>query len=160
MMQSRQELLIIGIGNTLRRDDGAGWVLAERLAAALRAAGQLVHLRCVHQLAPELAEEIAESTATALLFVDVAAGGEAPAVQPVVPDPTAFPASTHHLAPAALLLLVEKLYGPWPPTWLATVPGVDFEHGEGLSAVAAAGVEAALEAVWTQPCCARNRPPV
>ena len=48
-------VLVVGIGNTLRRDDGAGCFFAEALAAELVRAGVDVTLELHHQLAPELA---------------------------------------------------------------------------------------------------------
>jgi hydrogenase maturation protease len=56
--------LVIGIGNPLRRDDGAGWWLARRAEPWLPAA----QLRTVHQLTPELAEDLA--AAARVLFID------------------------------------------------------------------------------------------
>ena len=53
------DLLIIGIGNSLRRDDGAGLVLARGLAETWQTAGHRVQLIETHQLVPELAEPIA-----------------------------------------------------------------------------------------------------
>ncbi len=40
--------LVIGIGNTLRRDDGAGWLFAQALADALQDAGAAVELILQH----------------------------------------------------------------------------------------------------------------
>lgn len=134
--------LIIGIGNPLRRDDGAGWRLAERLAASLQAAGQAVHLRQVQQLLPELAEEIAELEVDAIIFADVAAGATAAQIIPLTPAADPAQGGSHHLGPAMLLFLLDRLYGRRLPAWLATVPGVDFGHGEGLSAAAEAEMQA------------------
>jgi hypothetical protein len=41
---------------------------------------------------------------------------------------------SHGLTPAQLLILARGLYGYAGEAWLATVPGVEFGHGEGLSA--------------------------
>ena len=41
-------VLVIGIGNTLRRDDGAGWLFAQALADELRSAGVEVDLLLQH----------------------------------------------------------------------------------------------------------------
>ena len=63
--------LAIGIGNTLRRDDGIGPWLAERIEE-WRLPG--IRTKTVHQLTPEIAAEIAE--ANAVLFLDASAVGE------------------------------------------------------------------------------------
>ncbi len=48
------------------------------------------------------------------------------------------PVLGHHLIPSALLLYARRLYGVCPPAWLVTVPGYDFDLGEGFSAKTAA----------------------
>ncbi len=40
---------------------------------------------------------------------------------------------SHGLGAAALIELARRLYGFGGEAWLATVPGADFDHGEGLS---------------------------
>ena len=40
---------------------------------------------------------------------------------------------SHGLGATALIEVARRLYGFGGEAWLATVPGVDFEHGEGLS---------------------------
>ena len=72
--------LVIGIGNTLRRDDGAGWFFAQALADALHNAGAAVELILQQQLTPETAEIVAEQAAAQVVFVDAsveAANGDA-----------------------------------------------------------------------------------
>ena len=40
---------------------------------------------------------------------------------------------SHGLGAVELIELARRLYGYEGEAWLATVPGVDFDHGEGLS---------------------------
>lgn len=135
-------VLIIGIGNTLRRDDGAGWFFAEALAAALTAAGKRVHLELHHQLTPELAVEAAELQPCVIIFVDASV-----AVDEAVATPLAETGSQalvgHGLTPSALLTLMRRLYAVDVAAWLVQTPACDFGHGEGLSAIAERGVHAA-----------------
>ena len=75
--------LVIGYGNTLRSDDGAGQRVAEKIGQwELPGVGALA----VHQLTPELAENIAQ--ADAVIFVDaVATNSENPVsvkIQPLL----------------------------------------------------------------------------
>ena len=65
--------LIIGVGNTLRRDDGAGILLAEAVAGALAEQGKAVEIRLLQQLLPEMAEEICEIKAQTVLIADCSA---------------------------------------------------------------------------------------
>lgn len=128
-------MLVLACGNPLREDDGVGW----RLAAKLRGPG--LDVRCVHQLGPELAEDV--SRAEAVLFLDAREGGEPGAVEIEDLSPAAEgPGLSHALSPRALLLCAERLYGRAPSAALLTVAGERFGHGEGLSPRVAAAVAA------------------
>lgn len=144
--------LVIGLGNSLRGDDGVGCWLAER-AGRWRPSPQVL---TVQQLTPELAEPLAR--ARRVLFVDAWLGplpGEAEAaaviglppakpwlqcLQPAAEATTADPAAphpsgafSHQLPPSELLAITALLYGRVPPAWLLLVPGFRFAHGDGLS---------------------------
>ena len=87
--------LIIGVGNTLRRDDGAGIWLAEAVAGALAERGKAVEIRLLQQLLPEIAEEICESKAQTVLIADCSAEGNEEQegwVQRLLPAETAWQA--------------------------------------------------------------------
>lgn len=138
-------ILIIGIGNTLRRDDGAGWFAAEALAAALEAAGRPVHLILHQQLTPEMALDAMELQPVAILFVDASV-----AVAETTLTPLRTPAfesladhGDHDLTPPMLLTLMRRLYAVEAPAWLVQTPARDLSHGEGLSEAAQQGVWAA-----------------
>ena len=130
-------LLIIACGNSLRSDDGAGLIFAERLEYACRALDVVVERISVHQLLPELAADIAAEVVQAVVFVDtrLAAPGDLPALQPLSLK-AASPSVGHHLTPAVLLLYAQALYHHCPPAWQITIPGVNFDHGESLSETA------------------------
>lgn len=136
-------ILIIGIGNTLRRDDGAGWFFAEALTAALEMAGHCVHLELHHQLTPELAIEAAELQPAAILFVDASVTVEEATFGPLTAAVAESAAGGHALTPATLLTVMRRLYGVAAPGWLVQTPAADFGHGEGLSAPAQRGVQMA-----------------
>jgi hydrogenase maturation protease len=133
-------LLVIGIGNTLRRDDGAGWIFAEALAAELARAGVEVTLELHHQLTPEVALGAAELQATDIVFVDASAAVASPVLTRLVED-AGGSAASHHLSPATCLAILDRLYGVKAEGWLVQTPAEDFGHGEGLSAVAQRGVD-------------------
>ena len=147
-------ILLIAYGNPLRRDDGAGLRLAELMTRRWRAAGMPVRRLAVHQLTPELAAEIAEPDVAAVVFVDARAeplvvdnpAALAVAVTPLALPDAASPSLGHHIGPATLLAYAALLLDgrPAPPAWLVTTPGLDFEHGEGLSEAASVAVEAAF----------------
>jgi len=145
-------ILVIGIGNTLRRDDGAGWIFAEMLASELQKAGQRVHLASQHQLTLELAEEAAELRPSHIIFVDASVTTHDAALTPLLgaAPGSAAPvnaapvnAASHGLTPAALFALMRRLYAVAAAGWLVQTPAEDFGHGEGLSEAARHGVQAA-----------------
>ncbi len=130
-------ILLVGYGNTLRRDDGVGPMVVRRVAERVGRAD--LRALCCHQLTPELAAELSASEVEAAIFVDAATdpqAGEKPAtsfqLRPLSGSDEPVP-SGHHLTPGVLLALAEKLYGRAPSAWLAEIPAVDFAFGEGLS---------------------------
>lgn len=136
--------LAVGVGNTLRGDDGAGRVAARRLGA-LRPS---LEVRELQQLGPELAEELAGQEV--VLFLDASVSTEAPRLSLVVPD-EAGAASTHHCAPGHLLALAAALYGRRPSRCaLLELPARELALGEGLSAETAGALEEgmALAVEW------------
>ena len=114
--------LVIGIGNSLRGDDGVGALLAEQVGG-----------RSVQQLTPELAAELAELEA--VLFIDawLAPAGATPRLVEVIPAAAGAPDS-HRFEPAQLLAISQALYGRAPAACLLHVPAHAFEHGTTLSA--------------------------
>lgn len=141
--------LVIGWGNELRGDDAAGCRVADAVEGWAR---HDVVVLLVHQLTPELIENIAN--ARCVIFVDaraVPAGDPADVhVERLTPAPDSdvhAPVMGHHGSPAELVSLAGLLYGVTPEAWLVGVPAFDFQLGAPLSARAQAGVEAALERV-------------
>lgn len=141
-------ILLIGYGNPLRRDDGAGPALAGMLEA--RGGRNDLRVITVHQLVPELAQDLAAVDVAAVLFLDASVGGctgcTAVTIQPlggVRPSPP--PILGHQFSPAALLCYAELLRGAALPAWQITIPGIDFGYGEGLSVSSEKNLAAAFE---------------
>jgi hydrogenase maturation protease len=137
------QILVIGYGNALRGDDGAGPAVA-RSIESLHLPG--VRTQALHQLTPELAEDI--SVARAVIFVDARQAPEARAVEVLPLEPATQPEIRAHTSnPGAVLALAKTLYGRCPPTWLITIPAADFELGERFSSVTARAVADAVQKV-------------
>ncbi|GIV72224.1 hydrogenase maturation protease [Caldilinea sp.] len=132
-------VLVIGIGNTLRRDDGAGWLFAAALAERLQQAGATVHLLLQQQLTPELAIDAVEMAPDQIIFVDASLDVEETALTEVTPSIEA-PVLDHRLDAAALLTLMRRLYAVQARSWLVQTPARDLGHGEGLSEKAQEGL--------------------
>ena len=124
-------MLVIGYGNDLRSDDGAGVRAATILAA------QSLPLRVViaTQLTPDLAEDIA--SAAQVVFVDAYPAPESGAslrVEKIFGDEAEKPSVMGHYGnPAALLHLAEELFGASPDAWMVGIPAYSFIAGETIS---------------------------
>ena len=135
-------LLVVGYGNTLRRDDGVGILVAEAVAA-LNLAGVEVITR--HQLVPELVEPL--SLARAVVFVDADAQARGDVQLRLIEPADGAQILAHATDPRSLLALSGQLFGFSPKAWSLGIPADDFGFGDGLSPRAEAGREAALEAI-------------
>ena len=132
--------LVIGYGNTLRNDDGAGQIVAEKVAN-----WKLNNLRAiaVHQLTPELAANLAE--VEQIIFVDAYPACDQRTVQTYPLQPLAtMTLKSHTSDPRVLLTLTETLYNHCPQAWWVLIPGVNFELGEELSPLTQNGITEAL----------------
>jgi hydrogenase maturation protease len=132
-------VLVIGYGNPLRRDDGAGPAVAERFAKK-----DGVRVIIAHQLVPELADELV--VYERVVFVDAAVTTHRVEVRQL--DPAECDLCLGHTGdPEWLLGLTAALHGSCPPGWLVTLPAHDLGHGEGLSVETRTAVDAAVELV-------------
>ena len=125
-------MLIIGFGNPLRGDDAMGPIAAERLGGL-----------AVHQLTPEMAEEIASADAVLFLDADATLAAGEVVLTPLLPGDAEM---THHASPAGLLQLARRVYGGSPKAWVIGMGGADFGLREGLTPAAERAVARALEA--------------
>ena len=138
-------ILIIGYGNTLRRDDGLGRRAAERVADDPRLRGARVLWQ--HQLTPELAVDF--SDASLVVLIDVSEADEAGAISVRRVDPTSAAGSawTHHLEPAALVAMARDLWNATPDVFVVSVGAASLEVGDGLSSVVEGALPAVVDAV-------------
>jgi hydrogenase maturation protease len=145
-------VLIIGFGNTLRRDDGAGAVAARLLAVDARLRRDEVEVREAYQLLPEMSLDLAE--VSLVVFVDADAAGLPGSVEVREIDPGTAArsdadargepgASSHHVGGGELVALAATLTGQAPAAVAIGIGVADLGMGEGLSPV----VEAALPKV-------------
>ena len=124
--------LIIGYGNTIRSDDGAGHQAALALEHELSSPTCLIV--AAQQLTPEMAEPISHASRT--LFLDASHDGIPGEIryEGVLRDPYFQPgAVTHHLTPSSLLELAWRYFQAQPKASLLTLTGANFELGEEFS---------------------------
>lgn len=130
--------LLVGYGNTMRRDDGVGWLVAGQLAPVVR-------VITAHQLMPEIAYEVAH--AGCVVFVDASIEGNAGDVQTRVLHPLDRLEDAHALTPPGILYLAGYLYDRMPPAHLVTITGETFDLGDTLSGTVQAAVPQAIDAI-------------
>ena len=135
-------ILVIGYGNTLRRDDGVGPRVAEAVAA-LDQPG-LRTLVCP-LLTPELAEPV--SQARVVIFVDAAVDAPREVQLRTLAPADSSQVMAHAASPATLLALARDVFGHAPEAWLITVPVEDLGIGEEFSPLAQGGFETAVTLV-------------
>ena len=121
-------LLVIGYGNTLRSDDGAGPRVAEALEQM-----NLPEVRTLScpLLSPELAEPVSE--AERVVFVDAAVATRKVELSPVAPA-SSSQLMAHAAEPATVLALARDVFGHAPQAWMLTLPVENMQIGEKLSA--------------------------
>lgn len=142
MNGNNQRLLVIGYGNTLRSDDGAGFLLVQQLQEEHHPG---LHCITTHQLTPELSSIIAE--APDVIFVDTYPCPDAPeAAENIYRE---IPVHrhvrenrryidrrvSHGCSPESLLETTWTLYAARPPSFVVAIPGFNFTLGENLSPV-------------------------
>lgn len=134
--------LIIGYGNPLREDDGAGWYVADRVAEAL---GDTARVLREHQLTPDLAADLA--AADLVVFVDarIVEVERGVVVEPV--EPADSPARSHYCAPETLLATAQLLFGRAPEAWLVSVPAHALGFAEALTPSTRAAADEAAETI-------------
>ena len=140
--ESTSGLLVIGYGNTLRRDDGVGPRVVEALEA-LKLPG--VRTLACPLLTPELAEEVAR--AGVVIFVDAAVDAPREVQMRKLAPAASSQIMAHAASPATLLALARDVFGHAPEAWWLTIPVEELGIGEKLSASAQDGVETALREI-------------
>ncbi len=140
--ESPAGLLVIGYGNTLRRDDGVGPKVADAVAA-LGVPG--VRALACPLLTPELAETV--SHASVVIFVDAAVDAPREVRTRSLTPAASSQVMAHAASPATLLALARDVFGHAPKAWWLTIPVEDIGIGEELSHSARRGLKVALEEI-------------
>jgi hydrogenase maturation protease len=143
-------ILVIGYGNTLRRDDGVGPKVAEAVAD-LALLG--VRALACPMLTPELAEAV--SQAHVVIFVDAAVDAPREVQMRKLEPAGSSQIMAHAASPATLLALARDVFGYAPEAWWLTIPVEDLGIGEEFSPLAQRGFDRAV--VEVKKCAAERR---
>ena len=142
--------LILGYGNTLRKDDGLGIYAAQVLSSLSLPAD--VEICTTQQLSPELAPRLAQVNLAVFIDAALTSGGEKAGIiktRPLLPRVSQPGSITHHFDPETLLAMAETLYGHAPRAAIFSVTAASFDLEEGLSPEVAAAVPALIENIKT-----------
>jgi hydrogenase maturation protease len=135
-------VFVIGYGNTLRGDDAAGVHAVELIA---KQHPEIICV-CLHQLVPELSEQIAEYDI--VFFVDAQKDITQPYARLVEPSVEVDQMRTHFITPESLLALSQQLYQHIPTkTYVVGIPASQFEFSEELSASTKIGIDESVQIV-------------
>lgn len=126
-ISSMHSLLLLGIGNTLRSDDGAGAYVCAQLQQLQPGH---VHIQILQQLQTELAEELLHYDA--VMIIDASVTATEVVIEKMKPEGAAV-ASSHHMSVSLMQALAQQLYGKNINFYTCSLPAQNFEMGETLS---------------------------
>ena len=130
-MRGAGRVLVVGVGNGLRRDDGAGLRVCRRLKERL---GDRVET--LEAVGPDIVLAETFSTAPRVLVLDAVEEGEPFRLVRLSPDEGPWrpgPCASHLFFWPHILAASRDLYGRVPEAGLLAVRGYDFGIGERLS---------------------------
>lgn len=124
----KQTVCIVGIGNTLRSDDGAGMNVCKKMEEQHLAGVTVV---TTQQLDIGMAEELTKFDA--VIFVDASVNNEPISFGPLNPEIDHPQSFSHHINAAMLAALAGKLFTADTRFYICAVGGNNFETGILLS---------------------------
>ncbi len=133
-------ILIFGIGNPARQDDGLGPAFISRLE---KARIHSLTLEADYQLQVE--DALLFSEHQLVVVVDAIKSGRKPFVFKKINPAGEASFTTHDLSPEVLLYLAQVLYEKSPEVWLLGIRGYKFSLGEKLSPKARANFDQAYK---------------
>jgi hydrogenase maturation protease len=131
------ETLLIGYGNVLRGDDGAGPALIELLEKLLpERIAETVQLTACTQLTPELAVDIAR--VRRVLFIDASSMLKPGRITIQRVNPALTPALMgHHFTPETVMAMAQHAFGACSSAWMIAIGAETMElHGQLTTRVA------------------------
>ena len=132
-----KRILLVGIGNIIRQDDGVGPYCISLLKASIIAERKkLVDFFSVHQLDITCCEYFANYSLIIFIDADAGKGGEPFILQEVGPGFGSRSFSSHIGSIPDLLSLTGRIYGKTPKAYIVAIRGSMFEVGDRLSALA------------------------
>ena len=129
MKEGDNKILIIGIGNSGRVDDGLGWAFIDRIKDIVPD-----NFSCVYKYQLQIEDAELLSHYSIVYFVDahIEQWENGYKVIPCYPKDT-YSFSTHELSPETVLFLSSTIYNKIPEAYILGISGHSFELEIGLS---------------------------
>lgn len=141
MKDYEAKILLLGIGNSGRSDDGLGWAFLDELQDKLTGEFDLEYR---YQLQIEDAELISNYDIVYFIDAHLDQFADGYQLEHCLPRQTeSF--STHQLDPQAVAYLCKSIYGKKPETYTLGISGVAFDLNIGLSSEAKINLVNALK---------------
>lgn len=140
MKESGNNILIIGIGNCGRADDGLGWAFVDKVREHLPDNTDCVYN---YQLQIEDAELISHYDEVYFIDAHIQLWDGGYILDRCYPRAD-HGFSTHELQPETVVYLAQKLYNKKPEAYILGISGLNFELKIGLTDEAEANLERAL----------------
>ncbi|MCE2611700.1 hydrogenase maturation protease [Flavobacteriaceae bacterium D16] len=141
MREFDNKILIIGIGNSGRADDGLGWAFVDEVKDRLPESFDFEYR---YQLQIEDAELIGHYARVYFVDADIASYEEGFRLSSCKPN-AVHGFTTHELEPGTVAYLAEDLYNNKPEAFILGITGYNFELELGLSEGAKANLLGALK---------------
>jgi hydrogenase maturation protease len=137
-----REILVIGYGNTLRGDDGAGPAVIEKLSALLPpCCHRRVELISHTQLTPELSAEIALFKRVVFVDASMTLPPGRITISRVHEEAPSAMLFGHHFTPGKVLAMAQCNFGACPDAWVAALGCQCLEISDQLTPRIAAAVD-------------------
>ncbi|OIR05720.1 hydrogenase 2 maturation endopeptidase [mine drainage metagenome] len=136
------KIAVIGVGNTLRSDDGIGAHICSKIDELNL---PFITTIIVQQLHVELIEELINYDS--VIIADAAVTGNDVDLNSLVFNETQTTSSSHHMNANMLNALLQKIHGKKITINLCSVRGENFELGETLSPSAIANANKAVKII-------------
>ena len=141
MKEDDKKILVIGIGNQGRADDGLGWAFIDHIKDHLP---ENIDHEYRYQLQIEDAELLSHYSEVYFVDADKKNWQQGFGFAPCKSD-VSHGFSTHELDPETVLYLANTIYNTYPKAYILGITGMDFQLKIGLSPKAEINLNGALE---------------
>jgi hydrogenase maturation protease len=138
---------LVGIGNTLRADDGVGAYVCEQISLLVQADITVI---TTHQLNIGMAEDL--SKFDRVIFIDASLDEKTFSFKPVMMENNPTQTFSHQINASMLAKLTQQLFFCPTAFYICAIGANDFKMGNGLSATTQSNADAAIAllAEWLQ----------